>query len=230
MAEGGWIKLHWKAQQSAVFSNGRTWAVWTRILLSCSCRRQMLRNGTVLGIGECVVSTKELAEWAECSQSTMKRILNSFEAEGMISVQKKDRNGTHLSVVNWRLYQNSAAADGPQQVSNERETDEQRMSNGCQTKSKKSNKSPKKNTGGRFATPSVADVRSYCEERRNSVDPQAFVDFYESKGWKVGNQAMRDWRAAVRTWERNSDTNRGSPSRPSRKSIDFEELLSRGER
>ena len=44
-------------------------------------------------------------------------------------------------------------------------------------------------------------------ERQNSVDPESFIDFYESKGWKVGNQPMKDWKAAVRTWERR-DNNR----------------------
>ena len=53
----------------------------------------------------------------------------------------------------------------------------------------------------KFKKPSVEEVRAYCLERGNSVDAQAFVDFYESKGWKVGNAAMKDWRACVRTWE-----------------------------
>lgn len=45
------------------------------------------------------------------------------------------------------------------------------------------------------------EVAAYCKERGNTVDPREFWDFYESKGWKVGNQPMKDWRAAVRTWE-----------------------------
>ena len=53
----------------------------------------------------------------------------------------------------------------------------------------------------KFKKPSVEEVRAYCLERGNSVDAQAFVDFYDSKGWKVGNAAMKDWRACVRTWE-----------------------------
>lgn len=55
--------------------------------------------------------------------------------------------------------------------------------------------------GTRFAPPTVDDVRAYCIERGNGVDPQRFVDFYQSKGWKVGNNTMKDWKAAVRTWE-----------------------------
>lgn len=59
----------------------------------------------------------------------------------------------------------------------------------------------------RFVKPTLDEVRAYCLERQNSVDPESFLDFYESKGWKVGNQPMKDWKAAVRTWERR-DNNR----------------------
>ena len=55
---------------------------------------------------------------------------------------------------------------------------------------------------GSFVPPTVEEVAAYCRERHNSVDPQAFVAFYESNGWKVGRNAMKDWHAAVRTWER----------------------------
>ena len=53
----------------------------------------------------------------------------------------------------------------------------------------------------RFTKPSVDEIREYCQQRGNQVDPQKFFDFYESKGWKVGNQGMKDWKACVRTWE-----------------------------
>ena len=51
--------------------------------------------------------------------------------------------------------------------------------------------------------PTVEEVAAYCRERGNSVDAQRFVDFYTSKGWRIGKEPMRDWRACVRTWERN---------------------------
>ena len=54
----------------------------------------------------------------------------------------------------------------------------------------------------RFTPPTVDEVDAYCKERRNSVDAQKFVDFYASKGWMVGKNGMRDWKAAVRTWEK----------------------------
>lgn len=53
-----------------------------------------------------------------------------------------------------------------------------------------------------FVPPSVEDVRAYCLERCNGINPEQFVDFYSSKGWMIGKNKMKDWRAAVRTWER----------------------------
>jgi len=53
----------------------------------------------------------------------------------------------------------------------------------------------------RFAPPSLEDVGKYCKERKNAVSPESFINFYESKGWMVGKNKMKDWRAAVRTWE-----------------------------
>ena len=67
----------------------------------------------------------------------------------------------------------------------------------------------------RFVKPTVDEVRAYCAERGNRVDAQAFVDFYEAKGWKVGSSPMKDWKAAVRTWEQR-DTAQRKPTRPNR--------------
>ncbi len=53
----------------------------------------------------------------------------------------------------------------------------------------------------RFVPPDVEQVRSYCRERNNGIDPEAFVNYYASKGWTVGRAPMKDWKAAVRTWE-----------------------------
>ena len=60
----------------------------------------------------------------------------------------------------------------------------------------------KKKTAKRFTPPTVDEVRAYCQERHNGIDPETFVDFYSSKGWKVGSNPMKDWKAAVRTWEK----------------------------
>lgn len=60
----------------------------------------------------------------------------------------------------------------------------------------------KEKTSNRFSPPTVEEVKAYCEERGNNVDAERFVDFYTMKNWMVGKNKMKDWRAAVRTWER----------------------------
>ena len=58
----------------------------------------------------------------------------------------------------------------------------------------------------RFIPPTVEEVALYCVERRNHVDAGKFVDYYSSNGWRVGKNPMKDWKAAVRTWERSEIT------------------------
>ena len=55
----------------------------------------------------------------------------------------------------------------------------------------------------RFVPPTVDEVRAYCKERGNNIDAESFVDYYTSTGWLVGKKPMKDWKASVRTWERN---------------------------
>ena len=54
----------------------------------------------------------------------------------------------------------------------------------------------------RFEKPTLSEIKQYCIERGNKVDAQHFFDYYESNGWKVGKNSMKNWQAAVRTWER----------------------------
>ena len=76
-----------------------------------------------------------------------------------------------------------------------------------------------------FHKPSVEEIRLYCQERNNSVDPEKFFNFYESKGWVVGKSPMKDWKAAVRTWEqRKPETTRTTFSTRQKKSV-FEQNL-----
>ena len=57
-----------------------------------------------------------------------------------------------------------------------------------------------------FVPPTVEEVRAYCVQRGNQVDPERFVDFYSSKNWFVGKNKMKDWQAAIRTWEKREET------------------------
>ena len=63
---------------------------------------------------------------------------------------------------------------------------------------------PKEQSGGgrkKFTIPTAEEVQAYCDERKNGISGQQFCDFYSAKGWKIGKEPMKDWKAAVRTWE-----------------------------
>ena len=113
------------------------------------------------------------------------------------------------------------AKSGKKGGANGKQTESKTEANGKQTESKKENekenkkekedeclkenikeKADKPPRAMRFTPPTVEDVKAYCEERGNSVDPERFFDFYSSKGWMVGKNRMKDWKAAVRNWER----------------------------
>lgn len=78
--------------------------------------------------------------------------------------------------------------------------------NGASNKNKNMNKNMnmKENKRGGFAPPTLSEVQAYCKERNNNVNAETFVNFYQSKDWYVGKNKMKDWKAAVRTWENKS--------------------------
>ena len=71
----------------------------------------------------------------------------------------------------------------------------------------KSNK--ERGTSRNFVPPTLSEVKAYCQERNNGINPEQFIDFYESKGWFVGKNKMKNWKAAVRNWEQRRKEERG---------------------
>lgn len=66
----------------------------------------------------------------------------------------------------------------------------------------------------KFTKPTIEEIESYCHERKNNVDAIKFYDFYESKGWMVGKNKMKDWKACIRTWEKNTKQPQQETSNP----------------
>jgi hypothetical protein len=109
-----------------------------------------------------------------------------------------------------------------QSVAGEATNDRQATDNNERNKEEK-NKRIKEYTGviggdnspqhtSKFTPPILEEIQAYCKERKNDVDAQRFIDFYTAKGWMVGKNKMKDWKAAVRTWE---------TKKPKRKVMDF---------
>jgi hypothetical protein len=68
----------------------------------------------------------------------------------------------------------------------------------------KGNIKEEKIIGGHFIPPTLDEIKQYCKDRKNTVNPEKWMAHYESNGWKVGRNSMKDWKAAVRTWENES--------------------------
>ena len=131
-------------------------------------------------------------------QSSIRSGLKELEEAGyLVRTRTRDSLG-RVSSVDWTIY------DYPH-VENHNvvkpSLDLQPQLNTNQSKTKESNTEREKRK--RFTPPTVEEVRAYCQERNNSIDPDAFVDYYTARGWNYGQgKPVADWKAAVRTWER----------------------------
>ena len=89
--------------------------------------------------------------------------------------------------------------------------------NATQEKRKKKDTIPPTHLAGgegvssRFVPPTPQEVTAYCQQRQNGIDGSEFCDFYASKGWMIGKSKMKDWRAAVRTWEKSRQKQPAAP-------------------
>ena len=108
-----------------------------------------------------------------------------------------NRNRENISKRYERIRANTTVYETYQEKEEEKEKEELLKKDISNEISKKSTHQKK------FVPPTVEEVAAYCLERKNKVDAAYFVDHYTSNGWKVGKQNMKDWKAAVRTWEKN---------------------------
>jgi hypothetical protein len=135
-----------------------------------------------------------------------------------------DRQRTLLTIVKYDVYQGLWDTDMDTTVDTGKDTHiDTGVDTGMpQTTMKNNDNNENKINNKRFVKPSVDEIRNYCLERKNGIDPQQFFDYYESKGWMIGKNHMKDWKASVRTWEnRRKGEGNGSVARISR--VDEEE-------
>ena len=85
----------------------------------------------------------------------------------------------------------------------------------------------KKVSAQHFAPPTVEEVAAYCRDRGNAVDAERFCDFYAAKGWMIGKEPMKDWRAAVRTWEKRDAAEKAPKAAKKPQSFDTDEFFAK---
>lgn len=217
----GYIKLYRQIQDCDIWVDDSPFdrrSAWVDLLLMANHRdKEMLFDGQVVTVkrGQRVTSIRRLAERWGWGKDKVSKYLTLLERFGMIE-KSADSHRTLITIVNYDKFQGS---DVQEQTANRQQTDTEQTQNRHQPATNNNDKNDKNDKNknyksvnhnreniviGRFTPPTTDEVRDYCQERGNSVDAQRFVDYYTSKGWMIGKNKMKDWRAAVRTWERNT--------------------------
>lgn len=198
----GYLKLWRKIRDNPRMRDPHYLAVWITLLTEAAYKdRDVVFGGKRITLkpGQLITGRRQIAENTGVQESKVERILTLLKNEQQIEQRTSSINRL-ITITNWHIYQDGEQRI-EQQVNNDRTTSEQRVNTPEELKNYKNDKNVRKER--RFTPPSVDEVASYCRlERNNNINANTFVDFYSAKGWKVGNQPMKDWRAAVRTWEK----------------------------
>lgn len=193
----GYIKIHRDITKWGWYSDANTMRVFIDILLNANYEDGEY-HGHPIKAGQCVIGRKALSQRLGISEQAVRTALKHLESTGELTTKSTNKFSV-ATIEKWAIYQGTDAQDNQQ--ANQQSTNNQPTTNQQLTTSKKGRKKEGKNNNI-FIPPSVDEVRAYCKERGNKVDPEVFVDFYQGKGWMVGKNKMKDWKAAVRTWEK----------------------------
>lgn len=149
--------------------------------------------------GYCYASNEYLADLFETTETTISKKIKSLETKQYIKITYKKRG---CEIISRQIRLSKKKIDDCQKrkptiVENNKDNNIS-INN---TKEINNNKLlfPKK----KFKKPTLDEVQQYCLERNNNISAEKFIDYYESNGWKVGRNSMKDWKAAIRNWEKN---------------------------
>lgn len=203
---GNWLKLHRKALDSQAFANQWLWYLWSWCLMKACWKPCWLRCGRQLLPGQFLTGREQGASELRVSPSKWYRGMQILQQRQQVVIESNSL-GTIVTICNWRTYQEDTPEEwtaGGQRVDSERTAGGQRVNTNKEGQEGQEGKESKSHARtDAFIRPTLDEVTAYCRGRGNRVDAAAFVAHYQSNGWKVGPNPMKDWKAAVRTWERN---------------------------
>ena len=203
----GFIALHRSLLEWEWYGDPNTVAVFIYLLLQARFTDGQWR-GRNIKAGQVITGRDAIAQATGVSPRSVRTALQRLKATGTVTIVPT----CHFSLitfVNWDFYQ-SVRQDSTSKTTsettinrpaNDQPATSQRPQRNQETTEEGNQGKKRERSATRFTPPTVEEVSAYCRERNNRIDPQHFVDFYTARGWKAGNSAMRDWKAAVRTWE-----------------------------
>ena len=206
----GYIKLDRRMLEWGWFSDPYVSHLWIYILLSANFKGSEWRGETI-STGSFPTSLQKISFDTGLSVQTVRRCLKKLQNTGEITIKTTNR-WTIISVVKWASYQvcdcDANTQMDTQSAINRTDNGTSNGTNKWTTLEEDKNKEHKKERKEIYKekkVPTLEEVRSYCLDRGNNVDPQRWFDYYSSIGWTIGKnkKPMKDWKACVRTWERN---------------------------
>lgn len=202
--ENGWIALHRKLLDKPIWSQStpeQKTILITLLLMANHAEAEWEWKGKkfVCAPGQFVTSLPSIASKAGngITIQNVRTALVRFEKYEFLT-DVSTRTGRLITICNWEYYQQPD--NRANRVANRPLTDHQQTANRQLTVNNNDNKN--NNDKQVCVTPTLEEIKNYCQERKNNVDPERFFDHYESIGWLVGKNPMRDWKAAIRKWER----------------------------
>lgn len=206
--KGDWFKFHRSYADCEALGHGTDWnlvGAWVAIIAMARYEPTTFA-GESIQRGEFGFTYRMLQESWGKSPNKLKAIFDHFQGHEMIEV-RHTRRCSVCRVLNYERYQSSNASDNA-------------TNNASDNGNKNIEKVKKESARARFKVPSVEEVKDYCQERSNGVDAQRFHDYYQANGWTQGRgKPLKDWQAAVRTWERNGVQNGNQPTTAPRKML-----------
>lgn len=217
----GYVKLWRCIEDSGLVGQPTAFYLYSYLLLKATHKpKSVVVGGSVFNLepGEAVIGRNKISEATGLSVRQVRTALELLKKLSLIASRTTNKC-TVISIVNWDTYQGYQEQNGQQidqqngqQAASARPAPGQQAATIQEYKNiriEEDNIPPIPPKGGerekrstRFTPPTPDDVQQYCDERRNGIIGSEFCDFYAARGWMIGKSRMKDWKAAVRTWER----------------------------
>jgi predicted DNA binding protein len=212
----GWIKLHRNLKDWEYYDDHNATRLLIHLLVSVNYEDKKWKETTVKA-GTMVSSWQHLAHETGLSLKQIRLAMSKLERAGEAVRQVAGKGAGKwqvISLVKWDKMQGFDDSEGQ-----DKGQAKGRSRVGKKTPTKEIKKQEEKKEElitlttivdnvitptKKFIIPSIDEIKSYCLERNNQINPEQFYDHYQSNGWKVGKNSMKDWKASIRTWEKNN--------------------------
>lgn len=185
------------------YADVNTFKLFMHCLLKANYKNKSWQ-GIEIKRGSFITSLDNLAFETGLTKMQVRTAIKKLKLTHEITCETTSRYST-ITVNNYNLYQQSNTQDNTQ-ITYKQHTDNIRvtLTNNDNNVNNENNILLGNTKNKNFIIPSLDEIKNYCIERDNNIDANRFYDYYSSKGWMVGKNKMKDWKAAIRNWERNN--------------------------